>query len=193
MRAKLPENLRGVVTFAYLTGWRINSEVLPLQWLQVDRREKVVRLEPGATKNRKGRTFPYGALPELAAVIESQWAEHKRLAAEGKLCPHVFHRDGRRIKNLRGAWLAACDRAGVPGKLVHDFRRTAVRNLTRAGAPDTVAMKLTGHKTRTVFDRYNLTSEAELREAVARLAAAGAARAASGGRVRRYSKALRSR
>jgi integrase len=78
------------------------------------------------------------------------------------LCPFVFHRDSKPILSLRAAWRSACEAAGVPGKLMHDFRRAAVRNLVRAGVPDTVAMKLTGHKTRSVFDRYNVTSGADL-------------------------------
>jgi integrase len=59
VRDALPGALRGVAIFAFYTGWRIPSEVLPLTWPQVDRRRKVVRLEPGSTKNRKGRTLPY--------------------------------------------------------------------------------------------------------------------------------------
>jgi integrase len=189
VRAALPDHLRGVVTFAYLTGWRVPSEVLTLQWKQVDRKAKTVRLEPGTTKNGEARTFPYGALPELADVIETAWAEHQRLAEGGTLCPYVFHRRGRPIRDCRDSWLRACEAAGIPGALMHDFRRTAVRNLVRAGVPDTVAMKLTGHKTRSVFDRYNVTSGADLEEAVGRLAgAAGQERGkiASRGRVRRF-------
>lgn len=199
VRAELPGTLRGLITFAYLTGWR-TSEVLGLQWSTVDREEKLVRLEPGTTKNDEGRTFPYSGLPELADVVDGAWAEHQRLASEGKLCPWVFHRDGKRIKSFRNAWLAACERAGLPGKLVHDFRRTAVRNLVRAGVPDTVAMKLTGHKTRSVFDRYAVTSEADLRDAVRMLEASTVpatgtkeGQSARSGRVARFPESAASR
>lgn len=171
VRDALPRDLQGLVTFLYSTGWRI-GEVLPLQWAQVDRAEQVVRLEVGTTKNREGRTLPYGQLPELAVAIEAQWLEHRRLASEGTLCPFVFHRNGQPIQDLRKAWSTACEAAGVPGKLVHDLRRTAVRNLVRAGVADTIAMKITGHKTRTVFDRYDITTESDLRDGLGKLALA---------------------
>ena len=115
-----------------MTGWRVPSEVLPLQWAQVDRKTQTVRLEPGVAKNRQARTPPYGALPELVDVIEAAWREHQRLAATGVLCPFVFNRDGKPVRDFRKAWATAKKAAGVPELLVHDLRRTAVRNLSRA-------------------------------------------------------------
>src|SRR5262249_12609171 len=73
VRGRLPEELRGIVTFAYYAGWRIPSEVLTLQWSQIDRKAKTVRLEPGTSKNAEGRTLPYGQLHELDEVIEARW------------------------------------------------------------------------------------------------------------------------
>jgi integrase len=170
VRAHLPVRLRGVATFAYTTGWRTKSEILPLQWHQVDRAAGTVRLEPGTTKNRDGRVFVFTGLVDLQAAIDAQWAAHEALQAKGKLCPYVFARkNGTAIKSFRKAWITACAAAGCPGKIPHDFRRTAVRNLSRAGVPDTIAMKLTGHKTRSVFDRYDITSEEDLAEAARKL------------------------
>lgn len=183
VREELPEPLRPVVTFAYLTGWRTQSEILPLQWPQVDQRVKTIRLEPGTTKNTEGRTFPYGLLPELNVTIEKQWTEHERLKRDGVICPFVFQREGRPVRDFKGSWKKAVEAVGVPGKLRHDFRRTAVRNLVRAGVPEKMAMQLTGHKTRSVFDRYDIVNEADLRDAVGKLAAAGTRQSSKFGRV----------
>jgi len=81
----------------------------------------------------------------------------------------VFHRSGRPIKSFRVAFRSACVEAGFPGRVPHDFRRTAVRNLVRAGIPERVAMQMTGHKTSSVFERYNIVSSGDLREAARRL------------------------
>ena len=96
------------------------------------------------------------------------------------LRPNVFHRNGKRIKTFRGAWEVACTAAGHPGMLVHDLRRSAVRNMERAGLSRSVAMQLTGHKTEAVYRRYAITSEADLREGVERL---NAQQASEGRRV----------
>ena len=150
-----------------MTGWRIASEVVPLEWRQVDWHGRVVRLEAGTTKNGDARTFPFTAA--LETLLSAQLSEHERLKKAGRLVPFVFHRDGDPIRDFRGAWDTACEGAGCPGRIPHDCRRTAVRNLVRAGIPERVAMTLTGHKTRSVFERYNIVSDGDLRDAAARL------------------------
>ena len=127
-----------------------------------------VRLDPGKTKNGEGRTFPMTR--ELREVLEQQRAITENLQRQLKVvCPRVFHRSGRPIKSFRVAFRSACVEAGCPGRVLHDFRRTAVRNLVRAGIPERVAMQMTGHKTRSVFERYNIVSVGDLREAARRL------------------------
>ena len=169
----LPDTIQPVVTFAYLTGWRIRSEILPLEWRQVDFEAGVVRLEVGTTKNRDGREFPFDVYPELAELLHRQRDYTKEVEqSRHQIVPFVFHRNGRQVKNFYQAWHAACDEAGCPGRIPHDFRRTAVRNLVRAGVPERVAMMLTGHKTRSVFDRYHIVSGNDLRDAVRKLAEA---------------------
>lgn len=169
--AHLPDWYAPAIEFAWLTGWRI-GEVKGLTWAQVDFGAKTVRLEPGTTKNREGRTFPFREYAPLAALLQRQrertldWQR-----AHGTIVPWVFWREGRQLGDHRDTWMRACRRAGLPGKLVHDLRRSAVRNLERAGVPRSWAMKLTGHKTESVYRRYAIVSEADLGEGVRRLAA----------------------
>jgi integrase len=87
-----------------------------------------------------------------------------------KIIPWVFHRQGGPIKNFRKAWQHACEGAGQPGQLFHDLRRTAVHNMVRAGVPEHVAMQISGHKTRSIFDRYHIVSQGDLQDAAQRLA-----------------------
>ncbi len=164
----LPHEVKPVATFAYITGWRVQSEVLLLHWAQVDFKGGTVRLEPGMTKNREGRTFPM--FPELRALLEGQRAYTDTVQREqGCIIPWVFHRDGKPIRSFRRSWRTSCREAGQPGRIPHDFRRTAVRNMVRKSIPERVAMQLTGHKTRSVFERYNIVSEGDLQEAGRRL------------------------
>jgi len=153
------EDLQPVVRFAYITGWR-RSEILSLQWRQVDFETGRVCLDPGTTKNDEGRIFTF--THELRCLLEEQRAKAELLRIKGIICPWVFHRSGRQIREFKRAWATACRRAGLPGRILHDFRRSAVRNLVRAGIPERVAMKMTGHKTRSVFERYNIVSSGDL-------------------------------
>ena len=167
---ELPEVLRPVVRFAALTGWR-KGEVLPLQWSRVDFEAGVVRLAPDETKNGKGREFPFRALPPLERLLEERRERTRALERErGEIMPHVFHRDGKPIRSMRRAWDAACERAGLGGLLFHDLRRTAVRNLERAGVSRSVAMSFTGHETESVYKRYAITDRASQEEGAAKLA-----------------------
>jgi len=180
--AELPEDARPLAEFLYLTGWR-KGEALSLTWRQVDFTAEVVRLEPGTTKNDEGRMFPFRKLPALGALLNAQRARTSATERDlGKVVPWVFHRQGRPIRSFREAWQRACARAGVHGRYVHDFRRTAVRNLERARVPRSWAMKLTGHKTESVYRRYAIVSEADLGDAVGLL---GESLAAQGARARR--------
>jgi integrase len=182
LRDALPEDLKPIVTFAFHSGWR-KAEILGLTWDRVDLREGIVRLDPGETKNEDGR---------ILYMNDELLMEMRKLQAKRHLgCPYVFHRDGKPIAGFRKAWAKACiqvglydvlrdgdgravvikDRKGnekvveVPTKIFHDFRRTAIRDMVRSGVSERVAMSISGHKTRNVFDRYNIVSDQDLKEA----------------------------
>ena len=165
----LPLPLRGPVTMAYYCGWRIHSEILPLEWPQVDRRNKTIRLRPEQSKNGEGRELPYGLLPAIDEVIEAAAQERQALIEAGRICPHVFNRNGKPIRSIRKAWKTALKKAECPGLIPHDLRRTAVRNLVAAGIAEKISMRITGHKTRSVFDRYNIIDETDVKQALGKL------------------------
>lgn len=170
LRDELPSYLKPLITFAYHTGWR-EGEILLLKWNQVDLNERTVRLEPGETKSGEGRTlYLNDELLQEMSILQA-----KRHPG----CPFVFHREGERIKRFTKAWETACRKVGLwdwdekkermaPTRIFHDFRRTAVRNMVRSGIPEVVAMQISGHKTRSVFERYNIVSQRDLKEAAKR-------------------------
>jgi len=162
LKAKLPDYLKGFVHFAYITGWR-KSEIAILTWTHVDRTNWVVRLEPGETKNDDARLVY--ADENLKQVIRDQWQARKRLKEP---LPWIFlNRWGNaRIKQFDKVWKKALKAAKLDEDLIfHDLRRTAVRNMVRAGIPERVAMQISGHRTRSVFDRYNIVSPGDLMKA----------------------------
>jgi integrase len=122
----------------------------------------MIRLPASQTKTKKPRTLPiYGDM--------RRWLEHQRATCPAD-CVWVFY--GARshpVDNHLNGWTEACERAGLPSLLFHDLRRSAVRNMKRAGIQDKVAMDITGHRTRSIFDRYNIVDEADVRSAGERL------------------------
>jgi integrase len=173
--AHLPADVAAVAEFLYWSGWR-KGETLALEWRHVDLKAGIIRIED--TKNGEPRTLPFKVLPELSALIERQRERTSAVEqARGAIVRHVFHRDGKPVRSFRRAWLTACEEAGLPNRLPHDFRRTAARNLSRAGVPEQTIMALCGWKTRSVFDRYRIVNERDLADGLAKLATASSAAA----------------
>jgi integrase len=162
VRAQAPASYQDVLDFAYYSGWRRN-EILHLTWDEVDLVGGVIRLSPRRSKTRTGRVLPLSA--PLRRVLDRRSRAHRPGDRR------VFQRDGVPVRVWRTALREACRKANVPHRMLHDCRRTAARNLIRAGVPERIAMLLTGHKTRAVFDRYNIVNEQDLLTAGQRLAA----------------------
>ena len=162
--ANLPPNLKPLVTFLYYCGVRL-GEALQISWEQVDLDAALIRLESHQTKTAEARTIP---LPDvLVGMLKLQ--ERDGLVFDGT--------------NLRKAWQRACAAIGLgtltevkgkrdpvySGLIVHDLRRSAIRNLMRAGVHEKVAMAISGHKTRSVFDRYNIVDTTDVVSAMRQL------------------------
>jgi len=152
--------LRALLAVAYNFGW-IKSELLGLRVRQVDLLARTIHLEVGETKNDGGRTVVMTdeVYTLLAACVARKAPDN-----------YVFTREnGQQVRDFRTTWTNVCDRAGVPDLLLHDLRRTGVRNLRSLDVAESVAMEISGHKTPSVFRRYDITDEADLAEAAERL------------------------
>jgi len=172
----LPAHLRPVLVFGFRTGWRIN-EIRTLTWDRVDLENRTVALSASLSKNRKARHLYLD--DELLRIFR-----HQQLQRGGS--DYVFHLDGHQILDFRGSWNRACREAGLgygykstpgyaakwlkeglkPGPTFHDLRRSAVRNLIRAGVGRDEAKRITGHLTDSVFSRYNIIDDSDIKAAV---------------------------
>ena len=191
MAARLPEYLRDFCRFGFCTGWRKGS-IQSLRWADVG--EGVIYLRAENSKTRKAETMPLEG--ELGKIIERRRAAvvFQTKDGETRFAEYVFHLGGKKIADFRKAWLTACIETGLgkmvcrkcgyegadrscgkcgiatrySGKIFHDFRRTASRNMIAAGVPQAVAMKITGHRTDSMFRRYAIVNEEQKREALAK-------------------------
>lgn len=179
--AELPDYMKDYVGFAYWTGWRVD-QIRNITWAMVDIKERLIAAPGRITKNKKAHTI-YMNDPLLEIIKE-------RRSQRNLGCPFVFHRNGQQVRDFRFVWNLACRNAGLgygyklsvkyvekwegqfkPGPTIHDFRRTVVRNLvTRSGVSEKIAMEITGHKTRAVFDRYHIVKKDDLKKAAEQLA-----------------------
>ncbi len=163
LRNELPDYLRPLFVVAYHLGNRL-GELRPLRWDQVDFQRNQIRLHPGETKNRRGRVLPmYSEM--------RHWPEMEKATRDAKFpsCPYVFHLEGNPIVDFRKAWKSATRRADLEGALFHDLRRSAVRNMREAGIPENVTMEISAHRTRSVFERYNIVSAGDLKAAAEKM------------------------
>lgn len=163
LRRELPDYLRPIFVVAYHVGNRI-GELRRLLWTQVDFANGQILSSPGTTKNKMGRTLPiYGDMRELLRM------EKENRDTQFPKCSYVFHHEGHVIVDYRKAWASACKRAGVPGLLFHDLHRCAIRNMRLAGIPENVAMEISGHRSRSVFDRYSIVGARDIRDAAEKM------------------------
>jgi integrase len=154
------EDTRDLVEFLYNSGWRSN-EARQLRWSWVDLSASMIRLPAAYSKSKTARPLPIaGALADIIA---------RRIKSRRLDCEFVFHRKGKPIRQFHKAFKGAAARIGQPGLLPHDMRRSAVRNFRRAGLSEHEGMALSGHKTRSVFERYNIISDEDLTDAMARV------------------------
>ena len=161
--AGLPGYLQPLAIMAFWSSWR-KGELLKLEWRHVDLNTGEVRLEPSMTKTKQGRVI-YLPIEALEALRSWRKETEKLEHANHCIIPSVFHHNGKPIKDFRKCWQTACTAAGFPQARFHDLRRSGVRNYVRSGVPEKVCMEISGHKTRSIFDRYNIVSPADLQKA----------------------------
>lgn len=161
----LPDYLRDFALFGYMTGWR-KSEIASLLWSDLDMAARILRLRGSEAKNGEPRKVPLEG--ELWEVIVRRWNDRSFTKPDGTVAfsAYVFHRKGLAIGDFKKSWESARKKAGLDGKLFHDFRRTAARNMRRAGVDEVTCMKIIGHKTTSMFHRYSITDERDIQEAM---------------------------
>jgi len=188
----LPDHLQDFARFGYLTGTR-KGEIAKLAWSDVDREGQRIMFRREHAKNGQPRVIPFVAT--LAEIIARRWKAREYKAPGGTgIAELVFHHKGQPIRSFRKTWASACIAAGFcrpatddqgrpalsasgkpamePTLIFHNLRRSAVRNLVSAGVDQTVAMKITGHRTVSVFQRYRIVADDDVRAALERADAA---------------------
>ena len=159
MRGKPDTDLQDFLSWCFWTGMR-TGETKSLTWADFDGETWTIRLHSRDSKNRKGRAIPLEN--ELRQIVQ------RRITARRMDSPYIFHRNGEQMGEFRKVWKRACEEAGLSGKTPHDFRRSAVRNMVRAGVNPDIARQISGHRTAAIFSRYNIISETDLRQAMQR-------------------------
>lgn len=170
------EDLKDFWTFGYYLGWRKGS-IEALEWTDFDVNNLLLNVRAETTKERKANwiRLPEGPLEDL---FVRRWTKRQFKRADGTtaLSKYIFHRgDGKRFGDFEKAWATACKKAGltkvleapdgtiteIPSKLLHDFRRTAYRNMRHAGVDKDVARAIVGHRTDSMARRYQILDSAE--------------------------------
>jgi integrase len=165
LRDAMPEHLRPAMTFLYFSGCRIGA-AMKITWEMVSKDCSEIELPGEIVKNKEALTLPLvGPLEEIATTLK----ELRKKFPKSK--DVVFN-----FRNFRFAWNKTCDRLGLgrfdkklrhyEGLKPHDFRRSAARNLIKAGVDRRTAMKITGHKTEAIFERYNIKTTDDVKEAL---------------------------
>jgi integrase len=160
LRDALPDHLKAMMVVAYHCGNRV-GELRSLTWSQVDLAGRQIRIQKKHAKTKKPRTIPvYGDMIEWL-----EWQREKRTAG----CDYVFHYMGRQIGGHLKGWERGCRAAGLEGLHFHDLRRSAIRNMERAGIPRHISMGISGHRTESVYRRYDIVVEQDLQVAAEKL------------------------
>ena len=155
VRNSLPAYARLSFVIAYHTGAR-KGEIRKIRRQMIDWKALRIELQKKTTKNKTARYLPiYGDMgPEIEMA----------LSAADPACPFLVQHEGKQVFDFEKSWKTACKTAGIPEALYHDLRRTALTNMIEAGFSEKEAMTVSGHKTRSVFDRYHIVSSQRLKE-----------------------------